>query len=450
MQAPQSLLTGAITPTLLRLAAPNVVAMLAQAFVAIAETAYAGRLGVISLAGLALAFPFVMLQQMMSAGAMGGGISSAISRALGAGDHVRARQLAGHAVVIGIVAGLLVTLVMLLAGRVIYSGLGGSGDALRQALIYSNIVFIGAVPVWLTNTFASILRGTGNMRAPSLALLGAALAQAVLAGVLALGLGPIPGFGMAGLAAGYLIAFTGAALALGAVLMRKSASLRLTFDGFTPDAALFRDILKVGAIAVISPIQSVATVLIVTALVTLQGVESLAGYGIGARLEFLLVPIVFAIGVASVPMVGMAIGAKDAARARRVAWTAAFIAGGITGVIGLIVAIAPDLWSRLYATDARVLTSGRTYLTTVGPAYAFYGFGLALYFASQGSGRIGGPVLAQSARLAVIVAGAYFLPRASGVEGAQTIYLVVAAAMVVYGLAGAASLAFARWGSPRR
>ena len=84
------LLASPILPTLLKLALPNAIAMVGTTLVAVAETSYIGRLGTEPLAGIALVFPFVMLTQMMSAGAMGGGVSSAISRALGAGDKVTA------------------------------------------------------------------------------------------------------------------------------------------------------------------------------------------------------------------------------------------------------------------------------------------------------------------------------------------------------------------------
>ena len=84
------LLTAPILPTLLKLALPNSIAMFGSTLVAVAETSYIGRLGTEPLAGIALVFPFVMLTQMMSAGAMGGGVSSAISRALGAGNRERA------------------------------------------------------------------------------------------------------------------------------------------------------------------------------------------------------------------------------------------------------------------------------------------------------------------------------------------------------------------------
>src|SRR5262245_30010548 len=126
-----ALLTAPILPTLLKLALPNSIAMFATALVAVAETSYIGRLGVEPLAGIALVFPFVMLTQMMSAGAMGGGVSSAVSRALGAGNRERAAALALHAAIIGTLAGLFFTVMMLVFGRAFYSLLGGSGEVLE-------------------------------------------------------------------------------------------------------------------------------------------------------------------------------------------------------------------------------------------------------------------------------------------------------------------------------
>ena len=68
---------GLPVPTLLRLGAPNVLVMLAQAGTGLVETYFIGQLGTDALAGMALVFPVVMLMQMTSAGAMGGGIASA-------------------------------------------------------------------------------------------------------------------------------------------------------------------------------------------------------------------------------------------------------------------------------------------------------------------------------------------------------------------------------------
>jgi len=79
-RAANPLLDGPILRTLLRLAAPNVMATSMAVLVGLAETFYIGVLGVVPLAALGLVFPFAMLTGMLSAGAMGGGVASALVR----------------------------------------------------------------------------------------------------------------------------------------------------------------------------------------------------------------------------------------------------------------------------------------------------------------------------------------------------------------------------------
>lgn len=439
-----SLTTGPILPTLLRLALPNVLAMSMTVLVGIAETRYVGLLGTAPLAAMALVFPFAMLVQMMSAGAMGGGVSSAVSRALGAGDAERARTLALHAVVIGLLAGAMTSLLLILFGSTLYRFLGGSGEVLAEASRYSGVLFSGAVLIWLVNTLASILRGTGDMRVPSIALLVIAIVQIVLGGALGLGIGPVPRLGMVGVALGQIVAMGAGVVFLLWWLVSGNARLRLGWRGVKLRGELFADILKVGALACLSPVQSVLTVLIFTGLIARLGVAPLAGYGIGQRLEFLLIPIAFGIGVASVPMVGMAIGAGDFARARRVAWTAGAVSAVNLGLIGLLVSFAPDLWAGLFSNDPIVLDYARQYLRWAGPGFALFGLGLTLYFASQGSGRVLGPVLAATLRLAVVAgAGTWLLSRNAP---AWQFFALVGIAMGIYGLATAASIRLTRWG----
>jgi len=440
-----SLLQAPILPTLLRLTAPNLAAMLVIALVAVCETAYVGILGTTPLAAIALVFPMVMLMQMLSAGAMGGGVSSAISRALGAGDVNRANALAFHAAVIGATAGLFFSAIFLIFGVPIFRALGGSGAVLGEALAYADIALTAAVLTWLLNTFASIVRGTGNMRVPSLTLLAASGLQIVLGGALGLGIGPIPRFGLAGVASGLVIAYTSAALYLLWFLGTGRGRLTLRLNAAALNREMFLDILKVGAVSALSPFQVVLTVLILTRLVAAFGTEALAGYGIGARLEFLLVPIVFAIGVASVPMVGMAMGARQVERARQVAWTAAGVSMTVLGAIGLTVTLAPDLWSGLFTGDAAVRAAANLYLRWAGWGFAFVGLGLSLYFASQGSGRVLPPVLAGTVRLLVVVLGGLWL--AANDAPVWALFAVVGTTMTAFGLSVAAAVYLTPWGS---
>jgi Na+-driven multidrug efflux pump len=385
-----------------------------------------------------------MLTQMMSAGAMGGGVSSAISRALGAGKPDRAAILALHAAIIGICGGLFFTVMMLLFGRQLFSLLGGRGRVLEEACNYSQVLFSGAVAIWLVNTLASVLRGTGDMRLPSVTLIGVALIQIVVGGALGLGLAGLPQFGMRGVAAGQLTAFSLGAIFLSWYLISGRSRLPLDFSAFTFQRGMFIDILRVGAISCLSPLQSVLTILIFTKILAGFGTETLAGYGIGSRLEFLLIPIAFAFGVGSVPMVGMAIGAGLVTRARRVAWTAGGAAGLSVGLIGLIVAVEPALWVSLFTRDPGVTVAANSYFAWAGPAFGFFGMGVCLYFASQGAAKVGGPVLASTARLLLVGIGGWWL--ASIDAPSWTLFALVGGAMIVFGLSTAASIRLTPWG----
>lgn len=433
------LLDDPILPRLLKMATPNTLALGAGMAVVIAETSYIGRLGIEPLAAMALVFPFIMVTMTMSGGAMGGGVTSAIARALGARDDARASALAMHALMIGICFGLTFMFVMLVFGRDLLTLLGGRGRVLSEAMSYVQIFFGGAVIPWIMQTFAAILRGTGNMKLPSALVFSSAGIQITLGGALALGLGPFPQFGMRGVASGTLIAFSVSILVMGWFLMSGNSRVKLTLKGFRFHGEMFFDILKVGAISVFSPLQSVLTVTILTSMLARFGTEVLAGYGIGTRLEFMLTSIAFAIGVSATPMVGMAIGANRVERARRVAWTAAAVSFGVLGVIGTLLSIFPEIWVGLFTNDPGVRAASSRYLHISSPTLGFIGLNMALYFSSQGAAKIIGPVLAQTSRLVFIALGGLWLTRIDASETA--FFFLAAASMVLLGL----SCAFAVW-----
>jgi putative MATE family efflux protein len=416
-----------ILPTLLRLSAPGVLLVVFQSVVSITDTYFVGRLGTVPLAGLALVFPLIMLLQMTSAGAMGGGVSSAIARALGAGNAAAARRLVVHALVIAAAMGAAFTLLVLVFGRSLYALLGGASETLAQALAYSNMVFAGAVVVWLANTLSSVLRGTGNMLVPALAQIGAAVVQVPLSASLVLGLGPMPALGIAGAAVGYVAAFGIATFAMAVMVFRPASPLRPASGDFALEWRLFRDILRVGGVSVLSAVQTVLTSLILTGFVARYGAAALAGYGVGLRLELLQIPLVFAVGQALVVLVGIHIGAGRAERAKKIAWTGAALAASISLAIGATVATVPQAWVSLFSDDPEVLASGSLYLRTVAPFYPFLAAGMALYFASQGAGQVLRPVFAGTARLLVVVIGCAL---AGSLQG---IFAVIAAGLAAFG-----------------
>ena len=107
---------------------------------------------------------------------------------------------------------------------------------------------------------------------------------------------------------------------------------------------LFREILRVGAVAALVTVQNNLTVLGTTGLIGTFGPAAVASYGVGTRLEYLLVPFVFGLGAPLVALVGTNIGADRRDRALRVAWTGAAIGFGISEAIGVGAALFPTSW----------------------------------------------------------------------------------------------------------
>ena len=434
---------GPILSTLLKLSLPNLLALLSAAIVSIAETAYVGSLGVPALGGIALVFPIFMLMQMLSAGAMGGTVSGAVSRALGSGDTLRAEAVVLCTFVIALGLGALFTLIVRLFGDQIYSLLGGSGAVLAEAVAYSHIAAFAIVAIWISNLMAAVVRGSGVMAVPSSIQLGAGVVQVIVGGALGLGIGPFPRLGMAGVAWGLLFAFSASAILMLLYLGSARARLRLRLDSNLLRTDILKDIFRIGAVAMLSPLFSVSTILILTGLVARFGADALAGFGIGVRLEFLLIPIAFSVGVACVPMVGVAIGGGDIPRARQVAWTAGGLAAMVLAMLGLIAVIAPQLWVDLFTDNPIVREAGYDYLHVAGFAYGFFGLGLCLYFASQGAGRVGGAIAAQALRFGFVLAGGGALVQAAA--PLMMVFVLSAGSMAVMGLGTALFLKLARW-----
>ncbi|WP_377840574.1 MATE family efflux transporter [Bosea sp. UC22_33] len=437
------LLEAPVGPTIVRLALPNVAVMVVQASIGLIETYFVAKLGIDSLTGMALVFPLLMLLQMVAAGAMGGGILSAIARALGSGSREEANGLVWHAVAITILLGAAVTVAALLFAPRLFTAMGGRDGSLAAAVIYANLVFAGAIPIWLFNSLAAVIRGTGNMAFPATVIIVGAFVLIPLSPMLIFGYGPLPHLGVAGGAAAILLYYSVGTVVFAAYIWSGRGVLKPSPLPPRLSWPPLRDILRVGALSSLVSVSTNLTVAMATGLAGLVGPAAAAGYGTGARLEYLLVPLVFGLGAPTAAMVGTCIGAGKRERALKVAWTGAIIAGLITEAIGIAAALMPEAWLSLFGDDPQMIAVGSDYLRIVGPTYGFFGFGLTLYFASQGAGRVGWPVLAAALRVAIAAGGGWFAVIVLGHGGG--LFVALAAALVTYGIANGVIVASGSW-----
>ena len=437
------LLEAPVGTTLLRLAAPNVLVMLVQASTGLIETYFISGLGTDALAGMALVFPVVMLIQMVSGGAMGGGILSAVARALGAGRKDDANALAWHALYIAVALGIATTVAAVTLGPALYGAMGGRDGSLQAALTYSHVVFTGALFMWVFNSLAAVIRGTGNMAMPAILMTAGAAILVPLSAALIFGFGPIPALGIVGGAGAFVSYYVvGSVVFLHYVWSGRGVlkpSRRPPPLTWAPTLA----ILKVGTVSSVVSVSTNVTIAVATGFAGAFGPAAVAGYGTGARLEYLLVPLVFGLGAPLGAMVGTAIGARRPGRALSVAWTGALVAGLLTETIGLAAALFPRAWLELFGSDPAMLATGTAYLRIVGPFYGAFGAGLALYFASQGAGRVGWPLVGGLARVAVAVGGGLFALRVWGTL--ESTFVALGLAFLVFPAVNATAIALGAW-----
>ena len=443
------LLEAPVTPTILRLALPNVVVMMVQASIGLLETYFVAKLGLDALAGMALVFPMFMLLTMISAGAMGGGILTAVARALGAGDRGRAHEVVWSAVVITVMLGALTTLLALLFGPKLYALMGGRNGSLAAAVTYSTLVFSGAIPLWLFNSFAAIIRGTGNMFFPAVVVTVGAVVLIPLSPLLIFGIGPFPHLGIVGGATAVLSYYVVGSFVFAFYIWSGRGVLKPPKLPPRLSGPPMRDILRVGAYSSVVSLTTNIAIAVATGLAGLVGPAAVAGYGTGARLEYLLVPLVFGLGAPVAAMVGTSIGADKRQRAVHVAWTGAAIAFVITETIGLLAALFPKVWLMRFGSDPTMLATGTLYLRIVGPAYGFFGGGLALYFAAQGAGRMGWAMWVAVARVVVAAGGGWLAVTYFG-GGERGLFAVLSAALVFYGFANVVAVKSGAWFKPSR
>ncbi|WP_149536613.1 MATE family efflux transporter [Siccirubricoccus phaeus] len=433
---------GELLRRVLALAAPTTLVAVLQSLCQLVEPVLAARQGTAALAGWAVVLPFALLLQQMSAGAMGGGVVSAIARALGAGKREEASALVLHAVVIAL--GFALVFAVALAGfpRTILGWIGGPEAADAAAGYCAWLFGAGAVPAWLANTLASVLRGGGRHALASRVLILAWLGYPPLAWALMekAGLG-LPGAGIA-----FAVMMALAAIGMAAVVLRGGA-------GFVPtlrvglQAALFRRILAVGLVACTMACIANLTTILVTAAIARHGAAAVAAYGVSARLEFLMVPLAFGVGSALTALVGRAVGAGAWAEARRIAWTGGLLAFAVTASVGLFVSLLPGPTARFFASDPAVAAIAAAAIGLIGPALPGFGVGMALYFASMGAGRMRWPAIAACSRIGIAVGGGWLLSEGLG-WGLEGQFIAVALGISAYGLITAVSVRQAVWSAP--
>jgi len=428
---PDRLLAEPPLRAVVRLAAPTTMVMAVSAVSNVVYTIYVSRLGVDAIGAVSLVFPVSLLALTSMGGGIGAGAASAIARAHGAGRNAAAAELAGEALLLSVALGVGFGLASLVGAPALFRLMGATGAVHEGATQFARILFGGVAITFFSMMLDSVLRGEGNVRVPAKWSVVSLVLQMVVTPVFmfTFGLGLVGG------------AFAMLACHLVCVLPR----IRWIFGGHSlvrpmlriaeTRLAPTREILRVGIPAAASTSINNIALMALTAVVARLGESDLAAYGLGTRLDFVLMSFAYGVSAGVLTLVGMASGARRADRVRAFTTRGVALAVGLLLVPGLLFYWRPGLWLGMFTDDPGVHAIGAQYFRIIGPTYPLLGISMVIAFAFQGIGRATIPLVLTIARVAAVLVAAVVCTQRLGL-GEQAVFVCIAAGNVL----GAASL----------
>jgi putative MATE family efflux protein len=422
---PEHLLTLDPLRAVARLATPTTLVMLMAAVSNVLYTYYVSRLGPDTIAAVSLVFPIALVAMTAMSGGIGGGAASAIARALGGRHVAAATATAEHALLLAASIGVVFAVLILTIGHTVMGWMGGQGPVLEQATAFARILFGGSIITFVGGMFDSVLRGEGNVRVPAIcssSSLGLQIALTPLF-MFTLGLG-LEGAALSALVSQFLATIPRAWFVLGGRGMIRPRALprRIALGPL-------REILRIGIPASLSTTINYVGIMILTGVVARLGTPDLAAYGLGTRLDFLLLSFAFGAGAAVLTMVGLSVGAGRADRAGLYVRAACLLITGLLAAAGALLWWRPSLWMGIFTHDPGILAVGATYFRVVGPSYPFVGLSMVLAFAFQGLGRATAPLIVMAVRMPAVLALALWCVHAG--LGEAAVFATIAAGNVL-------------------
>ncbi len=297
---------GPVHKHLIRLAGFMFMGFSAMTISQLIETIYLGVLGTDELAAVSFTFPVVMILQSVAMG-LGVGASSIIARTMGAGDREQVKRLVTHCLVLVIICVLVLAVLGRLYSAPIFRLLGAEGHILELVILYMDIWFIGFPLFALSMIGTSLIRAVGNAAVPGIVMTVGSVLQVITSPFLIFGWGPFPAMGIEGAALGFGISRALSFMLCYYVLITREGLITRSFDGVL---ASWKAILHVGLPAMATSLIMPVSMGIITRLLAGHGPAVVAGFGVGSRIDSLMVMIVFAVASSAGPFIGQNWGAQ--------------------------------------------------------------------------------------------------------------------------------------------
>ncbi|NIO22995.1 MAG: MATE family efflux transporter [Candidatus Aenigmarchaeota archaeon] len=417
---------------LFKLAIPIMVGMLAHTLFNIVDTIFVGRLGAEAIASVTIAFPIAFIIIAIGSG-VGIGTTSLVARLIGAKRKRMVDSAAENAIILSIILSIIITVAGIVTSRPLFVLMGVTGNVLEMSVSYINIIFSGMIFMLPMMILASILRGEGNAKTPMKIMITTSILNAVFDPVFIYLLGyGVPGAAMASV----LARLIGSLVMFHIFFIKRSTYVELSFRKFRMNWNIIKDIFSVGIPASLSQMSMSAGLLILNVFLIALGSVYVAAFGLGFRVDMLILLPIFGISSGLITMVGMYVGARNFERAKWITKYAMKISVVIMGLVGLLFFLIAEYLMMIFTNDPQVIMSGAEYIRIVVLSYPFAAIGITVYSSFQGAGK-GIPALVLTLLRVILLSVpiAYALTFVYGF-GATGVWIAVSSASIISAVVG--------------
>jgi putative MATE family efflux protein len=424
---------GSVGRHLRQLSVPMVIGLLSLNSYSIADTYFVGQLGTLPLAAMGFTFPVSFTLISIGLG-VGIGASSVLARLLGAGDRARVQRIATHALLLGAFLGLIVMVVGLASIGPIFRILGADQQTLPLIREYMEVYYFGGFLLILPMIGNFAMRAAGDARVPAVILTMSAAVNIVLDPILIFGWLGFPALELRGAAIATVIANGVTVVASIVILSFREQLIRIRY--LSPRHLLdsWARLLHIGVPAIASNLLSPLTIGVITAFVAAYGPPAVAGFGVAARVESIVMIAIFAVTSSVGPFVGQNFGAGRLDRVLEFTGKSAKFCIFFALAAAAVLALVAEPLVAIFDDNADVISAARSYLLIVPFSLAGFGVMLTGVAAFNALGRpLPATALTFVKLFVVYIPCAWLFGRFFGLEG---IYWANALAHIGFGVIG--------------
>lgn len=382
----EKILSAPVLKTLLSLSAPLIIAFFLNSLFQLIDMLYVAKLGSRHIAAMSInIIPGYFMYAIFIGPSIG--ITSVISRYIGADKIKEAKNIADHGVSLCIIISIIITTLGIIFGRHILYLLGGTGKVLTLAWKYLRIRLISFFFMGFRLILTGVLRGEGNMKTSMNVLIAATITNIILDPILIFGFYFIPSFGIEGAAIATAIANFAGALWILAVFLKKNNIININFKYFKFKFIYYKEIYKIGLPVIVQHLTSIIAMSLISRLISGYGHYALASMGIGVRLEMLAIIPILAISSAMLTMVGQNYGAKNYKRVQKVFFSGILLNAAAALFLGSILFSAPSFFIKMFRNDPQLIKTAKLFLKILAGVLIFSGIGIAHSHFFQGIGK---------------------------------------------------------------